>query len=50
MSQLVKNRLNRLLDNAIAVVGTKKIMPAVVLNQLGRMSAYIEHIICILPE
>ena len=43
MSQLVKNRFNRLLDTAIVVVGTKKIIPAVVFNQIGRMSAYIEH-------
>ena len=43
MSQLVKNRFNRLLDTAIVVVGTKKIVPAVVFNQIGRLSAYIEH-------
>ena len=43
MSQLVKNRFNRLLDTAIVVVGTKKIIPAVVFNQIGRMSAYIEY-------
>ena len=42
MSQLVKKRFNRLLDTAIAVVGTKKIIPALVFNQLGRMSSYIE--------
>ena len=43
MSQLVKNQFNRLLDTAIVVVGTKKMIPALVFNQIGRMSAYIEH-------
>ena len=43
MSQIVKNGFNRLLDSAIVVVCTKKIIPAVVFNQIGRMSAYIAH-------
>ena len=43
MSQLVKNRFNRLLDSAIVVLGTKKIIPAMVFSKIGRMSAYIEH-------
>ena len=42
MSQLVKNPFNRLLDSAIVVVDTKKIIPALVFNEIGRMSAYIE--------
>ena len=43
MNQVVKDRFSRLLDTAIVIVGTKKIVPAVVFHQLGRMSAYIEH-------
>ena len=43
MSQLVKDRFNRLLDTAIVIVGTKKIIPAVVFQQIGRMSAYVEN-------
>ena len=43
MSQVVKDRFNRLLDTAIVIVGTKKIVTAVVFHKLGRMSAYIEH-------
>ena len=43
MSHLVKNCFNRLLDSAIVVFGTKKIIPALVFSQIGRMSAYIEH-------
>ena len=43
MSQVVKDRFNRMLDSAIVVVGTKKIVPAVVFAKIGRYSAYIEH-------
>ena len=43
MSQLVKDRFNRMLDSAIVVVGTKKIIPALVFTKIGRYSAYIEH-------
>ena len=43
MSQLVKDRFTRLLDSAIAVVGTKEIIPAMVFAKIGRYSAYIEH-------
>ena len=43
MSQLVKDRLTRLLDSAIVVVGTKKIIPELIFAKLGRFSAYIEH-------
>ena len=43
MSQVVKDRFNRLLDTAIVIVGTKKIVSAVVFHKLGRMSVYIEH-------
>ena len=43
MSQLVKDRFTRLLDSAIVVVGTKKIVPAMVFQQIGRYSAYVEH-------
>ena len=43
MSQLVKNQFTRLLDSAIVVVGTKKIVPAMVFHQIGRYSAYVEH-------
>ena len=43
MSQLVKNRFNRLLGNAIVVVGTKKIIPAMVFAKIGRYSAYIKY-------
>ena len=43
MSQLVKDRFTRLLDSSIVVVGTKKIIPALVFAKIGRYSAYIEH-------
>ena len=43
MSQLVLDRFNRLIDNAIVVLGTKEIIPAMVFAKLGRMSVYIEH-------
>ena len=43
MSQLVLDRFNRLIDNAIVVLGTKDIIPAMVFAKLGRMSVYIEH-------
>ena len=43
MSQVVKDRFNRILDSAIVVVGTKKIVPAMVFVKMGRYSAYIEH-------
>ena len=43
MSQLVKDRFNRLIDTAIVITGTKKIVPAVVFHKLGRLSAYVEH-------
>ena len=43
MSQLVKDRFTRILDSAIVVVGTKKIIPALVFAKIGRYSAYIEH-------
>ena len=43
MSQLVSNRFDRLLNNAIVVLGTKKIIPAMVFAKIGRFSAYIEH-------
>ena len=43
MSQLVKDRFTRLLDSAIVVVGTKKIVPAMLFHQIGRYSAYVEH-------
>ena len=43
MSQVVKNHFNRLLDNAIVVVGTRDIVPAMVFSKIGRYSAYIEH-------
>ena len=43
MSQLVKDRFTRMLDSAIVVVGTKKIIPALVFAKIGRYSAYIEH-------
>ena len=43
MSQLVKDRLTRLLDSAIVVVGTKKIIPELIFAKLGRFIAYIEH-------
>ena len=36
MSQLVKNQFTRLLDITIVVVGTKKIVPAMVFHQIGR--------------
>ena len=32
-----------MLDSAIVVVGTKKIIPALVFVKIGRYSAYIEH-------
>ena len=32
-----------MLDSAIVVVGTKKIIPALVFAKIGRYSAYIEH-------
>ena len=43
MSQLVKDRFTRMLDSAIVVVDTKKIIPALVFVKIGRYSAYIEH-------
>ena len=43
MSQLVKDRFNRLLDTAIVITGTKKIVPTVVFHKFGRLSAYVEH-------
>ena len=43
MSQLVKDRFTRLLDIAIVVVGTKKIIPALVFAKIGRYSAHIEY-------
>ena len=43
MSQLVKDRSKQLIDTAIVVTGTNKIVPAVVFHKLGRLSAYIEH-------
>ena len=43
MSQLVKDRFKRLLDTAIFITGTNKIVPAVVFHKLGRLSAYVEH-------
>ena len=43
MSQLVKDRFTRMLDSAIVVVGTKKIIPALVFTKIGRYNAYIEH-------
>ena len=43
MSQLVKDRFTRLLDSAIVVVGTKKIVLTMVFYQIGRFSAYVEH-------
>ena len=43
MSQVVKDRFNRLLDTSIVIVGTKKIIPVVVFHKLGRLSAYVEH-------
>ena len=43
MSQLVKNRFNRMVDSTIVVIGTKKIVPAMVFAQIGRYSAYVEH-------
>ena len=43
MSQLVLNQFNRLLSNVIVVLGTKKIIPAMVFSKIGRLSAYIEH-------
>ena len=43
MSQVIKDRFNRMLDIAIVVVGTKKIVPALVFAKIGRCSAYIEH-------
>ena len=42
MSQVVKDRFNRMLDSAIVVVGTKKIVSAMVFAKIGRYSAYIE--------
>ena len=43
MSQVAKNRFNRLLDSAIVVVGTRDIVPAMVFSKIGRYSAYIDH-------
>ena len=43
MSQIVKDRFNRLIDTAIVITGTKKIVPTVVFHKLGRLSAYVEH-------
>ena len=43
MSKLVSNRFNRLIDNAIVVLGTEEIIPAIVFSKIGRMSAYVEH-------
>ena len=43
MSQVVKDHFNRMLDSAIVVVGTKKIVPAMVFAKIGRYSANIEH-------
>ena len=43
MSQVVKNRFNRLVDSAIVVIGTRDIVPAMVFSKIGRYSAYIEH-------
>ena len=43
MSQVVKNQFNRLLDSSIVLLGTKKIVPAMVFAKIGRYSAYIEH-------
>ena len=43
MSQLVKDRFTRLLDSAIVVVGTEKIILALVFAKIGRYSAYIEY-------
>ena len=43
MSQIVKDRFNRLIDTAIVITGTKRIIPAVVFHKLGRLSAYVEH-------
>ena len=43
MSQLVKDRFKQLINTAIVVTGTNKIVPAVVFHKLGRLSAYIEH-------
>ena len=43
MSQLVLNWFDRLLNNAIVVLGTKKIIPAMVFSKIGRLSAYVEH-------
>ena len=42
MSQLVLDRFNRIIDNAMVVLGTKDIIPAMVFAKLGRMSLYIE--------
>ena len=38
MSQLVLDRFNMLIDNAIVVLGTKDIIPAMVFAKLGRLS------------
>ena len=43
MSQLIKDRFNRMVDSAIVMLGTKKIIPAVVFAKIGQYSAYIEH-------
>ena len=43
MSKLVLNRFNRLINNAIVVLGTKEIIPAMVFSKIERMSAYVEH-------
>ena len=32
-----------MVDSAIVVIGTKKIVPAMVFAQIGRYSAYVEH-------
>ena len=42
ISKLVLDRFNRLIDNAIVVLGTKEIIPAMVFSKIGRMSAYVD--------
>ena len=43
MSKQVLQRFNRMVDNAIVVLGTEEIIPAMVFAKLGKMSVYIEH-------
>ena len=43
MSKQVLQRFNRMIDNAIIVLVTEEIIPAMVFAKLGRMSVYIEH-------